>query len=96
VTEILKSWLNMGEQNPPLYFFRDHQKREIDLIIEKDGVLHPIEIKQTATPNPKDVKAFPVLDTIAGIRRGSGAVVCLSDKLLPLNDTDMIVPVWLL
>jgi predicted AAA+ superfamily ATPase len=96
VTEILKSYLNAGETDPPLYYYRDRDKREIDLLIVKDGVFYPIEIKQTASPNRQDAKAFSVLDGAAGMKRGPGGVVCLSDRLLPLTESDAVIPAgWL-
>ena len=47
VSEIYKSYLNQGKSQPPLYFYRDSNKKEIDLIIYQDGVVSPIEIKKT-------------------------------------------------
>lgn len=50
VSEILKSHLNVGSTIKSVYFYRDKDKKEIDLIIEKDGVLYPVEIKMTGNP----------------------------------------------
>ncbi len=47
VSGIYKSYLNQGKSQPPLYFYRDSNKKEIDLIIYQDGVVSPIEIKKT-------------------------------------------------
>jgi predicted AAA+ superfamily ATPase len=96
ITEILKSYLNQGILDPPLFFYRDKDSKEIDLLILKDGVLYPIEIKKTALPSPTDISAFTVLDRIAGFRRGPGGVVCLCRSLLPLKGQDMMFPVSLI
>ena len=60
--EIVKSFYNAGME-PPLYYYRDSNQKEIDLIIEYDRTLYPVEIKQTASPNKKMAAAFklPIL-----------------------------------
>jgi len=75
-----------------LYFYRDRDNREIDLLIERDGLLYPIEIKRSAAPKINDIKHFDVLSRL-GKPAGKGAVICLYDKLLPLNHQTNIVPV---
>jgi predicted AAA+ superfamily ATPase len=92
VAEILKSYANAGILDPSLYFYRDKEQNEIDLLLHRDGMLYPIEIKKNADPNPGDVKAFGVLDTLSGVKRGPGALICLYDIPLPLTRTDMVVP----
>lgn len=92
VAEILKSYANAGIIDPPLYFYRDRDRNEIDLALHRDGTLYPIEIKKNADPKREDVKAFGVLDGIPGVKRGSGALICLYDAPLPLSQTDMALP----
>ncbi|MCL1925833.1 MAG: ATP-binding protein [Syntrophorhabdaceae bacterium] len=92
VSEILKSYANDGVLDPPLYFFRDKEQNEIDLLIQRGQTLYPIEIKKTADPRPADVKAFGVLDKIPGVKRGSGGLVCLYDRHVPLLGEDMVIP----
>lgn len=109
VSEIYKSYLNCGKQ-PPLYFYRDSNKKEIDLIIYQDGVVNPIEIKKGSAP--KDAtKNFSVLSPItkepemeeefAGAAHlkteiGTGAVVCMPPDLLPVDKKNWYVPAWLI
>ena len=93
VSEIIKSYYNKGVLEPPIYFYRDKDMNEIDLIIENAGVLHPIEIKKHADPSKKDIEAFKLLDKIPNVSRGQGGVVCLYDNLISLTDTDCIIPV---
>lgn len=92
-SEIVKSYYNRGIAKPPLYFYRDKNKNEIDLIIEDGGTLYPIEIKKHADPRRKDTSSFRKLDDIPGIKRGSGGVVCLYDKLISLSETDKVIPI---
>lgn len=93
VSEIIKSYYNRGILEPPIYFYRDKDMNEIDLLIEENGMLYPIEIKKHADPKRRDVQAFAMLDRIPGVKRGSGGVVCLYDKLITLHGDDKIVPI---
>ena len=92
VSEILKSYANSGVLDPPLYFYRDKEQNEIDLLIQRDQTLHPIEIKKSADPRPTDIKAFGVLDKIPGVTRGSGGLICLYERPAPLLGEDMAIP----
>lgn len=92
VSEIIKSYYNEGALDLPLYFYRDRDGKEIDLLIVQDGKIHPLEIKKTANPNKSMVKQFSVLDRIAGMERAPGGVICLYDSLLPLDGNDKIIP----
>lgn len=93
ISEIIKSYYNKGILEPPIYFYRDKEMNEIDLLIENAGVLHPIEIKKHADPTKKDVEAFDVLDKITGVVRGSGGVICLYDNLITMRGNDRVIPI---
>lgn len=93
VSEIIKSYYNKGILEPPIYFYRDKEMNEIDLIIEDAGILYPIEIKKHADPTKKDIETFKLLDKIPNIKRGCGGVVCLYDNLLSLSDKDKVIPI---
>ena len=89
VNEIIKSYKNAGKE-PNIYYYRDKDKKEIDVIIERNGKLYPIEIKKTANPDKSMVKNFAV---IPNDRLGEGAVVCLVKDDLPLTENVNILPV---
>lgn len=93
VSEIIKSYYNKGILELPLYFYRDKEMNEIDLLIEDSGTLYPIEMKKHADPQVKDTDAFVLLDKINGIKRGPGGVVCLYDKLITLRGEDKVIPI---
>lgn len=96
VAEILKSYYNVGIIDPPLYYYRDKDAKEIDLVIEQNGTLYPLEIKKTVNPDRHNLENFSVLDKINGIASGSGGVVCLYDKLVPIKGDKLAIPVsWL-
>lgn len=83
VTEILKSyWHNGKEAN--FYFYRDSDQKEIDLLIEANNIIYPIEIKKTATPSKLAVKNFPVLNKLDK-QIGHGALICLTSKTIPVS-----------
>jgi predicted AAA+ superfamily ATPase len=90
--EILKSYYNDGIVKPPLYYYRDTDKKEIDLIVEDGDTLYPVEIKTTSDPAPSMVKAFRLLDGIPAKKAGTGAVICFAKDRLPLTDTVWTLP----
>ena len=94
VSEIRKSYLNSGKA-PFMYYYRDKDAREIDIVLEQDGELNPIEIKKSANPAPEILRSFSVLEK-AGLKRGKGAVVCMKMELSAFNQNNFIIPVWLL
>lgn len=93
VSEIVKSYQNCGLE-PYVYYYRDRDTKEIDLLMEGDGKLYPVEIKKTATPASQLTRVFSVIDK-SPLVRGTGAVLCTSDKLAAFNSENLIVPIWL-
>jgi len=94
VCEILKSYWHCGK-HAPLYYYRDKDKKEIDMLILHDGVFYPLEFKKTASPKKDSISNFHVLDRL-NIPVGSGGVICLSDTILPLAENIQIIPVALI
>lgn len=94
VSEIRKSYLNSGKE-PFMYYYRDKDAREIDIVLEHDGELNPIEIKKSANPAPEILRNFSVLEK-TGLKRGKAAVICMKMELSAFDQENFIVPVWLL
>lgn len=94
VSEIAKTYLNCG-QEPYLYYYRDKDAKEIDIVLEHDGILNPIEIKKTANPGTELTRVFALLDR-ASVRRGKGAVICMKPGLGAVDRDNYIVPVWMI
>ena len=90
IVEIIKSYYNSGELRAPVYFYRDKEKREIDLIIEQNGKLYPIEIKKTANPSKDMIENFKVLETVKEV--GEGAIICMYDKIINLDEKNKVIP----
>lgn len=93
ISEIIKSFKNDGYSHLPLSFYRDKDNNEIDLIVEKDNILYPIEIKKTAKPTKEMAKAFNQLDKMTNKERGLGVIICQYDKLIYLKDDLVSIPV---
>ena len=91
VAEILKTWRHNGRR-APLYFYRDSDRREIDLLIVQDGIILPVEIKKTASPGKDSVRHFSVLEKL-GTPVGPGGVICFAERSLPLTATACSIPV---
>ena len=94
VSEIMKSYQNSGKE-PYIYYYRDRESKEIDVIIESDGKLHPIEIKKTASPDKRIVKTFGVLDK-APLKIGTGGVLCMAESIGAFDRNHLIIPIWLI
>lgn len=94
VSEIQKSYQNAGKE-AYLYYYRDKDAKEIDLLMEGDGQLYPIEIKKSATPEKKMMSNFSVIEK-SPLQRGTGAVICTAEKLGAFDSENLIVPVSLL
>lgn len=94
VSEIQKSFQNEGRESF-LYYYRDKDAKEIDLIMEGDGKLYPIEIKKTATPLKKMTQNFSVIDK-SSFQRGTGAVLCMAEKLSAFDSENLIIPIGLI
>lgn len=92
IIELLKSWVHNGEQ-PHFYFYRDTRFNEIDLLIFDGVEYHPVEIKTTESPQAGMVKAF---DNIKGshVKRGSGALICLTKEPRYLTSDVIAHSIW--
>ncbi len=93
VSEILKSHLNAGKTISSIYFYRDRDQREIDVVIEEDGKLYPIEIKMTGNPTKTMGKHFTALDNIPNKERQPGIILCQYDKKIYLSENVIALPI---
>lgn len=98
ISEIIKSYSNNGldyKKYMSFYNGRDNKQEtqaEIDLLIEENNVIYPIEIKMTMTPSANDIKNFSILDKIKSKKIGEGAVICQADKAGFINNDVNIIP----
>ena len=99
VSEILKSYANEGlDYRNYLYYYngRDNTKGEqdeIDLIVEENGKVYPIEIKMSTKPTLDMAKSFKILNQIKNAEMSSGAIICNVEKLSKLSNDIYAVPI---
>ena len=92
VSEIAKTYLNCGLE-PYIYYYRDKDAKEIDIVLEQDGVLNPLEIKKTANPGSELTKVFTLLDK-SSVPRGHGAIICMKPNVGAIDRENFIIPIW--
>ena len=93
VGEILKSYYNAGRE-PQLYYYRDIDKKEIDMLMTGAGKLYPMEIKKAKNPsNPN--KNFAVLNNL-GLEVMPGLILCMADELFPINRNAWLCPITMI
>ena len=78
-----------------MWYYRDKDSNEIDMVIESDGELHPFEIKRSVNPSGGLTRVFSVLDK-GTVPRGKGALICMRHDLTALDSDNLIVPVWII
>ncbi len=94
VSEIVKTFHNDAKECI-FHYYRDKESNEVDLVIESDGELHPMEIKKSVNPGSELAGAFRVLDK-GSVPRGTGAILCLREELSAVNRGVYIVPIWMI
>lgn len=91
ISELMKSYHNTGRR-PNMYYYRDKDGKEIDVLWEENWTLYPLEIKKTANPDQRLTNVFKVLDKTEK-KRGNGGVICLRNDFLPLDKNNSIIPI---
>jgi len=94
VIELLKNY-EYSKTKATMFYFRDSNKKEIDLLIERNTVIHPIEIKKTANPNNRDVKKFAVLNETSS-NLSHGGIICMCEEVIPIDNKNSFIPCSLL
>jgi uncharacterized protein len=94
IGELLKGYLHNGRR-APLYYYRDKDRKEIDVLIIQDGKAFPLEIKKTASPTVGDVRHFSALKRL-GMSVGYGGIMCLTEDAFPLTPEFQAIPISVL
>lgn len=94
VAEIRKTYMNCGKEFL-MWYYRDKDSNEIDLVIESDGELHPLEIKRSVNPGTELTRAFRILDS-GSVPRGVGAILCMRPELSAIDAKHLIIPIWMI
>lgn len=91
---VVGEFLRMYAYSPSkvnLSFYRDTNQKEIDLVIEKEGRLHPLEIKRAASPEKKAIRSFRLLEK-SSLEVSTGGIVCMTDSVFPIDEHNMYIP----
>jgi predicted AAA+ superfamily ATPase len=90
VTELLKSYA-YSSTKANMTYYRDSNAKEIDVFVEENNLIHPLEIKKSANPDSREVKKFAVLDK-ANVEIGSGGIVCMCQEVIPIDAKNCFIP----
>jgi hypothetical protein len=93
ISEIIKSYTNNGKDpRTRLYYYRDSNQKEIDLLVFYDNKVYPVEIKKSANPGKTAIKNFDVVEKF-GAERGNGTVLCMTQDILAIDENNYYVPI---
>jgi predicted AAA+ superfamily ATPase len=90
VIEILKNYAYSPDR-ANLTYYRDSNAKEIDIFVERNNLIHPLEIKKSANPDSREVRKYEVLDK-ASIERGCGGVICMCEEIIPIDAKNYFIP----
>lgn len=90
VVELLKNFA-YSPWKVNMTYYRDSNGKEIDVFVEENGVIHPLEIKKSANPDRRQVKKYELLDK-AKLERGNGGIVCMCQEVIPIDDKNCFIP----
>lgn len=94
VLELLKTYAS-AKTSANLSYYRDSNAKEIDVFVEENNRIHPLEIKRSANPDRREVKKFELLDK-ASLERGCGGIVCMCEEVIPIDEKNCFIPCNLL
>ena len=90
VMELVKSYA-YAKSKVNITYFRDSNAKEIDLFVEGNGIIHPLEIKKSASPDRREVKKYSIIDK-ASLKRGCGGIICMCEELVPIDEDNCFIP----
>lgn len=90
VMELVKNYA-YAKSRVNLSYFRDSNAKEIDVFVEENNIIHPLEIKKSAAPDRREVKKYHVLDKTS-LHRGNGGIICMCEEPIPIDDENCFIP----
>jgi predicted AAA+ superfamily ATPase len=90
IAELLKSY-SYAPSKANMTYYRDSNAKEIDIFIEENNSVHPLEIKKSASPDRREVKKFAVLEKIA-VQTGAGGIICMCEEAIPVDPRNCFIP----
>lgn len=90
IMELVKNYA-YAKNKVNLTYFRNSNAKEIDVFVEENNFIHPLEIKKSAMPDSREVKKYSLLDK-AALRRGNGGIICMCEEPMPIDDSNCFIP----
>jgi len=90
VMELLK-YYTYAKAKANLTYYRDSNAKEIDVFVEENNLIHPLEIKKSANPDRREVKKYALLDKTS-LERGCGGILCMCEEVIPIDDKNCFIP----
>lgn len=90
VMELVKNYA-YTKSKVNITYFRDSNAKEIDVLVEENNVIHPLEIKKSSSPDRREVKKYSVIDR-ASLKRGSGGIICMCEEPIPIDADNCFIP----
>lgn len=90
VIELIKYYA-YSPSKATLTYYRDSNAKEIDVFVEENGIIHPLEIKKSANPDRRKIKKYELLDK-AKLERSHGGIVCMCEEVIPIDDRNCFIP----
>ena len=90
VMELVKNYA-YAKSKANITYFRDTNTKEIDVFVEENNVIHPLEIKKSAAPDRREIKKYSVLDK-ASLNRGNGGIICMCEEPIPIDEENCFIP----
>ncbi|MCD8105335.1 MAG: DUF4143 domain-containing protein [Lachnospiraceae bacterium] len=80
-----------SKEKANLTYYRDSNAKEIDVLVEENNQIHPLEIKKSANPDRREIKKYNVIDK-ASLNRGSGGILCMCEEPVPIDEYNCFIP----
>ncbi|MCL2578789.1 MAG: ATP-binding protein [Oscillospiraceae bacterium] len=90
VVELLKNYA-YAQTKANMTYYRDSNAKEIDIFVERDASVHPLEIKKSANPDRREVKKFNILDKTS-LEQGCGGIICMCEEVIPIDAKNFFIP----
>lgn len=94
VMELLK-YFSYAKTKANLTYYRDSNAKEIDVFVEENNRIHPLEIKKSANPDRREIKKYELIDK-AMLERGCGGIICMCEEVIPIDEKNCFIPCNLL
>ena len=90
IIELVKNF-SYSSAKANLTYYRDSNAKEIDVMVEENGLIHPLEIKKSANPDRREIKKYEIIDK-TNLERGSGGIICMCEEVIPIDDKNCFIP----